>query len=490
MKSFKYILLTAAVLSFTACEDFLDEPQPAASLPSATAFTTAQDLQTGLFGAYSLTQQSDGFGTNFVMLPSVLSDEGVWQGSFTSYQDIFNLMTTVNNGEVLGMWDDTYEVVNHANLVIQASGQVEDPALTQDLRDQYRGEGLFLRGAALFEAVRWFALPYNSDDSANDPGIPILTEPVETFGDVTRPTRNSVEEVYNQAISDMEEAMNLLPDFIERGRANRFAAMAYRAEIAFQQRDYGTVVSMTDELVNNSPYALNEDPLTFYINEGSDEEIFAIIHTTQDNPGVNGSLPAFTNVNGRGGDLIISDEQRAAYEAVIPQSQRDAIAAQGDSVFDLRVTQLTSNDVTNIEKYEDPGNNSDDAPIHRLAEFFLMRAEALARDAGSVSQEAVDLLNAVRTRSIRVVDATGAPVANAADLVSYEISDFADVDEFAEAVILERQVEMCYEGSRFHDLMRLSRDARGVSSDDNFLRFPIPQADLDANPNLTQNPGY
>ncbi len=488
MKSIKNIFLLIGLLSFLGCEDFLEEPQPADALPSDDAFNTAEDLETATIGAYNFLQQSDGFGCNHIMVPSLWSEEGLWQGSFTSFQNIFNFMMTPQNVEALGTWDDTYEITNAANIILENIDLIDDPELTQALRDQYRGEALFLRGAALFEAVRFFALPYGPN-SSSDPGIPVLTEAVQSFGDVTFPTRNTVEEVYDQAIADMDEAINLLPDNIARGRANRFAAIAYRAEIAFQQRDYETVISLTDELVNNGPYELPAEPITFFINEGSTEEIFSVIHTEQDNPGVNGSLPAFMNINGRGGDLIISAAQRAAYRSIVPDEQQAAIDNAGLTVNDLRVTQLTINDTVNIEKYEDPGNNSDDAPVHRLAKFLLMRAEALSRVNG-VNQESVDLLNQVRTRALRVVDANGAPAENGAELVSYTIGDFASADELNEAIILERQVELCYEGNRYHDLMRLQRDVRGTAFDDNFLRYPIPQQELDANPNLVQNPGY
>ncbi len=489
MQKLKYILFALLLVPFTACDDFLDNPQPAQSLPSTAAFSSASDIQTAMNGLYNLAQQSGMFGTNVSMLPDIMSQNGDWQGSFTTYLDISNFQTTVVNGEVQDIWDDTYELVNHSNLIIKAVNEVDDPALTQELADQLRGEALFMRGATLFEAVRYFAQPYGPN-AASEPGIPVLTEPVETFSDVTFPSRNTVEEVYNQVIADLEEAANLLPDAVARGRANRFAAMAYRAEVAFQQRDYATAASMTDEVVNSGPYALTAEPVDFFVNEGSSEEIWAVIHTIQDNPGVNASLAAFHSVNGRGGDVVISnDMKRNGYAAVVPQSQRDEIANAGFTFDDLRVSQLTSNDTFNIEKYEDPGNNADDAPIQRLAEFMLMRAEALARNDG-VNQESVDLLNQVRTRAIRVLDGEGNPVDNAIDFVGYETGDFASADELIETIILERRVEMAFEGSRLHDLLRLERDVQGRPFDDNMIRLPIPQSELDANANITQNPGY
>lgn len=490
MKKLAYSILILSVLVLTSCEDFLDDPQPAQSLSSATAFTTAKDIQTGLIGAYNAMQQSDMFGTNTTMVPDIMADNGEWRGSFPSYVDVSNIQVDANNPEVGGMWQQGFRAINHANLVLKALTTVDDPALTTDLANRLRGEALFIRGATYFEMVRFFCKPFGAS-SANDSGLPILTEPVENASDITFPARESVQAVYNRAISDLEEAAGLLPAANERGKANRFAAVGYLAEIAFQQGDYNKASSLAGEVING-PFSLTAAPVDFFVNEGSDEEIWAVIHTTQDNPGVNGSLATFHHVNGRGGDVVVApDLIENGYNKIVTADQNAAITAAGYTVEDLRFTTLTSagNNVRNIEKYDDFTNNSDDAPIQRLAEYLLMRAEALARTNG-INPESIDLLNAVRTRALRVKDASGAVVANSDDFVSFSAGDFASADELIEAIILERRVELTFEGNRYHDLIRLGRTVKGFAPDANELRWPVPQRELDANANLVQNPGY
>ncbi len=486
MRIDKYILLLSCVFIWTSCQEFLDQPQPQQSLPSATAFTTESDIRTGLIGAYNAAQVSDFMATNTTMLPAIWSSDGIWRGSFTSYQDIYNFLTTPDNGEVSGLWEDCYRTINSANLIIQAVDVVEDPALTQDLINQYRGEALFLRAAAHFEMVRYFGLPFNAN-SGSDLGVPIMIMPVETSGDVTFPERNTVQQVYDQVIADFEQAASLLPDFVDDGRANRFAALSYLADVYFQQGDYAQAASVSAQVLDG-PYSLNETVAEFYLGEGSSEEIFVIINTAQDNPGVNGSLPTFINQNGRGGDLIVDpDLVETGFNLIITDAQRAAIEGAGNTVIDTR-TSLYSEDFTFIEKYIDVTNNSDNAPIFRLPKIMLIRAESIVRESGAIEQEALDLVNQIRQRAISVQDATGAEVDNSA--VAYTAGDFASTDEFLEAIILERRVELAIEGTRFHDLMRLRRDVRGQPWDSDFLRFPIPQRELDANSNLIQNPGY
>lgn len=491
MKNLLYIMSLALAFAMTSCSGFLDEPTPAQSLPSNTAFTTAQDIENGLIGAYNAVQASDLFGNNLVMASDIMADNGVWNGSFPSFVDMYNQALTADNAEVAGLWLNGYRAINHANLVIEAVGNVEDPALTPELANRLKGEALFIRGATHFEMVRYLGKPIGPN-SASDPGIPIMTVAVASSDNITFPSRNSVAEVYAQATSDLEEAASLLPETKRYGRASSYAANAYLAEIAFQQRDYGTAASFTAEVMAG-PFSLTESPVDFFVNEGSSEEIFVVVHTPQDNPGVNGSLATFHHISGRGGDVVVSNDLiENGYEEIITESQQAALDGASYTAVDLRFAELTSSaspPIVNIEKYEGFTNNDDDAPIWRLAEVLLMRAEALARTNG-INQESIDLLNQIRTRAIRVYDSNGEVVAGGDAFITFDAADFGSADELIETIILERRVELAFEGNRFHDLIRLQRDLKGTPFDADKLRWPIPQRDLDANANLTQNPGY
>jgi hypothetical protein len=259
------------------------------------------------------------------------------------------------------------------------------------------------------------------------------------------------------------------------------------AEVAFQQRDYPLAATLANEVIT-AGYMLMPSPVEiFTATAGSSEEIFAVVNTAQDNPGVNGSLATFHHVNGRGGDVVVSNDLRInGYQAIITAAQLAAVGA--DTLIDLRSSALTSNGIVNIEKYEDFTNNSDDLILVRLATFYLMRAEALARTTG-INEESIMLLNTIRNRSIRRVDVDGVR-APAPAIVSYQAADFATPAELIEAIILERRVELAFEGNRLHDLRRLERDVRGVAFNADVLLFPIPQREVDANQNLVQNPGY
>ena len=126
-------------------------------------------------------------------------------------------------------------------------------------------------------------------------------------------------------------------------------------------------------------------------------------------------------------------------------------------------------------------NNGNDEPVIRYAEVLLNRSDAL-NEINALNQESVDLLNQIRTR---------------AGVAEYKLSDFHSKDAFRDSILNERGWEFVAEGKRRMDLIRqgqlISRaQARGGASDakDYMTRYPIPQDEIDANPNMEQNQRY
>lgn len=143
-------------------------------------------------------------------------------------------------------------------------------------------------------------------------------------------------------------------------------------------------------------------------------------------------------------------------------------------------------------KYEiDPnttGENSEiDWIIYRYADALTLLSEAIVRNRGSVTQEAVDLLNRVRTR---------------AGLNAYQLSDFADTRAFLDKLLMERAHELYYEGCRRQDLIRdgsyvtaIQEKCRNAGEktlvNPNYYRLPLPQSVIDEGKGaIIQNPGY
>ncbi len=128
----------------------------------------------------------------------------------------------------------------------------------------------------------------------------------------------------------------------------------------------------------------------------------------------------------------------------------------------------------------DPIQQDDNVPVIRLSEVYLNRAEAHARSGNDPLAQAD--LNLIRQRAL----------ATAPDVT---LTGSALLDE----ILLERRRELCYEGHRVFDITRFKQnlvrvdvtgDAANYSDPGNYFIFPIPQPEMNLNPNIAQNPGY
>jgi hypothetical protein len=144
-------------------------------------------------------------------------------------------------------------------------------------------------------------------------------------------------------------------------------------------------------------------------------------------------------------------------------------------------------------KYEfDPtttGENSQlDLIIYRYADVLTLTAEAIVRNGNAVTDEAVQLLNRVRTRSLPGKE--------------YKVADFSGTDSFLKAVLDERGWELYFEGCRKADLIRYGIYVEKIKEkallngqqtvvNENYLRYPIPQTVVDQGKGIIiQNPGF
>lgn len=140
-----------------------------------------------------------------------------------------------------------------------------------------------------------------------------------------------------------------------------------------------------------------------------------------------------------------------------------------------------------IDKATTGEDNQIDWIIYRYADALTLLSEAIVRKGNTVTPEAVDLLNMVRTR---------------AGLKAYAIGDFKGARDFLDKLLMERAHELFYEGCRRQDLIRdgsyidaikqKCKDAGQTTVvSENYLRFPLPQNVIDEGQGqIKQNPGF
>jgi len=465
-----------------SCSGFLDNVSPTDNLALSDIYKSANDLETALNGVYNVLQSNGLAGSSLLLIPELMGGNATFTtGGFPEPLSLSNLELRSDNLESEEFWIAAYKAVNLINAILSAAENMPDPALTPARKARIEGEALFIRGFLYFELTRYFGQPYG--DATPQGGVPILTEPAFQKGDVTFPARSSVLQGYDRARADLEKARELLPESLGFGRANPRAASALLARMAFQRGDYALAGAIAKDLIERPDLALTATPQEVFLNETNSEIIWAVRYSSADPNG----FKVFWFGQTRGLSPV-SAELKDAFDNILTAAQKQALQLADLEAIDGRSTPgaLLSPNGLFTNKYENVGAGIDDTPMARLAEFYLMRAEVLARE--NDLEGATNLLNQVRARSIRVFDSEGKETPAMQHLVLFSPSDFpGGAEELIEQIILERRVELCFEGHFFQDMIRLRRPVQGVSYDDCRLRLPSPQRDMDANPNLTQN---
>lgn len=481
-------LLTLLLLSCS--EDFLDR-QPLDTINTENYPTTAEELVTVVNGAYQPLQWPKLYNlrmwsTDIMAGNSIVGAGGGSDGIET--QDMSNFVTNTDNAGVLDLWRGPWPGILMTNIVLDAAPQLD---IDEETRNRSMGEAYFLRAHYYFILARFFG------------DVPLITEPQSADSDLF-PSRDPVAQVYELIISDLNAAGELLPpkssySAENRGRASKGAAYGLLAKVHLTLGNYQQAVQYTTE-VENLGYALNENYADNFsvTNENSVESLFEVQYASE------GGYDFWSNENQaswtspfmgpRGANFVgggygwnqPTQEFVDAYEE--GDERKDAtVLYEGGPEFDGKEYESrfsftgynTRKFLVPISQVSAYDNSPLNFPILRYADVLLMKAEAL-NELGQTTL-AEDYLNMVRNR------------AGLDDIVSLSQADLRN------AVLHERRIELAFEGQRWFDLIRVNNGEYGL----NFLRsigknnaaqkhllFPIPQIELDRNPNLVQNPGY
>lgn len=484
MKKISIIFLIVTGLFATSCE--LDvEPQNA--VDASEALNDPQKVESAVVGMYSILGRGSLYGTNFLLLPELIGAESniQWRGTFQSFREVGNKNMLSENVEASRTWINAYDGINLANNIIVASSIVPEG----DDRDRTLGEARFVRAILHFELVRLYARPWNDGDPNVNLGVPIKLASSVNEEQAAKPYgRNTVAEVYAQVIDDLIEARDLLPE--ENGvRATTWAASAFLAKVYLQQGDFVNALAEANRVIESEFFTLNPTVRTAFEVDNTGESIFEIQQNDQNNAGSenDGMATFYASLVGIGR----GDVQVLSYYS---EDEDDYVFLERVTTYDLyedddaRKTLLTYVGVGRrpgriySAKWADPKQN---LPIVRLAEMYLIRAEANLELDSSVGDDPINDLNRIRGR------------ANASLLGA------AGLDE----VYLERRLELAFEGARGHDVKRLELTLEGYAFDDDlntyvldytvpfnddFMIFPIPQREIDANSAIRaqQNPSY
>jgi starch-binding outer membrane protein, SusD/RagB family len=472
LKILSLIVFTSTIFLFS-CEKEL-ELFPEQSLDESVAFSSAAAAEATLNGVYSQAQVLEVFGSSPQIIEDFMADNTEFVGSFPTLQEIKIYVTTSPNVTIQGHWQAMYRVINGANIVVDNVPNVTDPLMTPERAASLVGQAKFLRAIVYFQLVNQFAQPFNLNGGTS-PGVPLVLKGFT--GQIEYPARATVAEVHAQIAKDLTEALAAVPETYStnaKGKATKAACAGYLSRLHLYRGEYSQAASFAQQVLSFPNYSLAAN-LNFY-NLQTSEDVFTIINTTTDNPRTGSGgwasyhRPAIQN--GRG-DCAFSADLEAAFN-LEPGDKRYIELSDMVTAADNVARRMT-------KKYPDATTNTDDAPLMRVAEINLTRAEALA-EVNGVNQESIDLVNPIRTR---------------AGLTTWAIGDFASKEDLVAAILTERRKELCFEGHRRMDLLRRGLPLRTTGAEAPLAQFganrtilPIPQRELDLNKSLSQNPGY
>jgi hypothetical protein len=443
------IFLLAGITFFTSCKKFLDV-QPEQQVDASQAITNAGSAETALNGLYNLLGSDGYYGSNFQALSYLSGGDIQWTGSQSAPQQIAARQLSADNGNVASSWAAIYRTILSANYIIDALPGLSDPLFLQTKKDQFLGEAYFIRALSYFDLARGWG------------GVQLILTPTRLPGDHSGIKRSSLADTYAQVLSDLNKAETLLPATTNRNRATRKTVWALKARYFLYQQQWDSAASNASRIIDDAAnYKLLAPYSAFFAGNAAAtaESVFEIAYSVSFKNGhYNWWLPP-----------ALGGRREWAPNAQLVSLLNDAAVGGGRSAL-IAQTAPPGNLWYGKLYYRTP-TGTDPAYLIRVAELYLIRAEASARL--DQPEAALADINAVRARA-------GIAPATAGTQQALLL-----------AIENERQLEFAFEGDRWFNLVRTGRVAAVLGlNDSNRYRFPIPADELLADKDLEPNPGY
>jgi starch-binding outer membrane protein, SusD/RagB family len=495
MKKIIVFTVMACFALMTSCKkDFLDTG-PTGSVDDAAIFTTTTNASNVINGVYrylySRYSEQNQPGQGGVMLQLDFMGEDVHQSAATWY-------TTAGSGT--GGWvsqkNDAsgyvsfpfrlyYRCIGNANALIEnidaATGAEVD-------KKRLKAEALTMRAWSYFNLVQIYAKRYAAGTTNSQPGVSMPL----SAKDIKLP-RSTVAEVYTQINKDLDEAIALFPTASaapNKSHLSLNAARGIKARVALTQEDYVTAATFAKAVIDAGAYSLmsNAEYQAGFNNITNPEWIWGAF--VQDDQGDTfGSY--FAQISYNGNTTYVRGRPKRINSALYNQISATDIRkkmwepAPTAANFPLPASTFIREPYMSRKFSIRALPTIGDVPYIRLAEMYLILAEAYAKTPGKEADAKAALFTLAKNR-----DASYTLSANAGQAL---------IDE----ILIQRRVELWAEGFRFFDLKRLNQPldrttvpnfvsasvggVMQIPAGDSRWEFAIPIAELQANPNSSQN---
>ncbi|MEN7546479.1 RagB/SusD family nutrient uptake outer membrane protein [Rapidithrix thailandica] len=441
------LLLIHTLLASCSLVNVIDQVPPNDLVPE-NAITDEASAELALNGVYSYFQRN----LNYIKLGAVPAFSS---GYLTANKALLNWEANYeeNNArsttfDLLDFWTGFYKAINAANTVIAEVGKLPEDKFKGARKEEILAEAHFLRAMFHFDLLRYFGEYYKMD---SDRGIIIKDTP--TTLNTVKTGRSTVKASYEFIGQELEYAIKHAPEFTEPYRVSKWVAKALKARIALYTGDYTQAASIAEDVIQNSGLTLAETYQSFFeqgynapgllFSQGSDQQ----------------SQEQDYRFDAYGEGYWSASE---SFENVIGDDPRKAMIIGGDADWGTQLPKLIA--ATELQ------------PVYyfRLAEMYLIKAEALARNGASLS-EAQAPFNIIRDRA-------GATLSQA-----------TNQQELLEEIYKEIVIELGFENG--HEWFAAIRFGKALDLKEEITEayqyiLPIPLGELQVNDLLSQNPGY
>lgn len=470
----KKILLYTTILFLISCSKKELTLFPYNQVETSQAFNTETDVILANNGMYQgLANAGSYYNGLWILIPDVLTDNLIINQTGRLTQKVYGEWR-YNPNTTYGLFGQAYAIIRRANAILENIDNFSAGAF----RDNIKGEALAVRAMIHFDLARLHSKTY-VNASATDISVPYVTSTDPT----SKPSNSLVKELYDKIIADLTQAIPLIGTSNGINKFNKNSVSGILSRVLLYKGDYaGTIQAATSALGTSFSVGDLTNFRRIWTDESNAGVLFKIANTSLDNlsaQGVNysqtvsGAIKSEYVVDYNFNQLFANNDiRKAAY---------------------IQTSPFNGSNYNHVIKYLGrPGGAAGvlDAKVLRTAEVLLNRAEAYFRS-GNEAAALADLLVLKRNRYTGYVDEVLAGTS------------------LLNEILLQRRLELAFEGHRFFDLKRLNlpvlrdgtkgdkADGTGtfyvftsLAASDHRFQIPFPQAEVNFNSNFKQNPGY
>ncbi|MDR1672668.1 MAG: RagB/SusD family nutrient uptake outer membrane protein [Bacteroidales bacterium] len=460
------LMLGAAILAgaalFVSCEKFLDV-QPTNALVADNPISDERSAQAAVIAVYTELKTFQSYVELFGTMPG---DNVEFVGSLTQFVELDNLAFSVTNPAIVPAYRSGYTLINRANWVI-----VEVPKVptTYDFpeatKNHILGEAYFLRAFAYFNLGRTWG------------GVQLQLTPTTDLKSVGNLKRSTLADTYTRVKDDLTEAERLLKeeDATTRDRAQKSSVRALRARVHLYAGEWAEAEQYASQVIaNTAKFELVQPYGEFFKGPFlTKESVFEVNFTS--------TISILTYGAGNWWKWTPSAVKSGGSFEYRPTNEIIGLLNDAGKVGNRNALLKNSSAGTYVGLYHttdataDVPANTDPFYAIRLAELYLIRAEARAKKTPTDLPGAIADLNVIRARA-------GVP----------DFATTTDAQTVIRAIEEERRIEFAFEGHRWYDLVRTGRAVEVLGVGENYQRFPLPIADVLSDEGLDgeNNPGY